>query len=297
MGNRYHQKLQKSHINLYHYVLFFLLCGIGGTTYAFQKLGLTAGLPLWSAGMRFLIAGILLLSGGCLRKRITFHRQTVMTAIQYGLLYFAAPFGIVYWVGQYLPSGLLSVLSSSVAIFSILFHFLLHGQRTGKRQLWGMALSACGILCIFFNSLFSGYEGTMIGYLIAAIAAYAGAAYATANLKFKVNAIDQYSFNTIALLIGGISLCAASLLLERGIRVFSGIPLVSLLYLALVGSLLATSITTYLMSQWDVAQVTSYRFISPVVSLLVGFVFLSERLTLQELLGAILIMIGTVIIK
>lgn len=272
--------------------LFWLLCGIGGTTYAFQKLGLANGLPLWSAGMRFLIAGGALLFWGCHKKRLACDRQTILAGIQYGLLYFAVPFGAVYWVGQYLPSGLLSVLSSSVAIFSILFHFLFYGKRTGRQQLRGIALSAVGIICIFFQSLIAGREGYAVRYLLIAMLAYAAAAYATATLKAKIDGIMPYSFNTIALLVGGISLCAVSLFRESGERFFCGAALFSLMYLALAGSLLATGITTYLMGQWDVAQVTAYRFISPVVSLFVGFVFWGERLTVNELLGAVFIIAG-----
>jgi ABC-type spermidine/putrescine transport system permease subunit I len=35
------------------YLFFIILCSIGGTTWALQKLGLNNSLPLWSAGMRF----------------------------------------------------------------------------------------------------------------------------------------------------------------------------------------------------------------------------------------------------
>ncbi len=45
----------KNHV--FNIFLFVILCTIGGTTYAFQKAGLEEGLPFWTAGIRFLIAG------------------------------------------------------------------------------------------------------------------------------------------------------------------------------------------------------------------------------------------------
>lgn len=278
-------------------LFFIVLCGIGGTTYAVQKLGLATGLPLWSAGMRFLIAAVILATWGIYKKKLVYDRQSIRAGIQYGVLYFAIPFGIVYWTGQYLPSGLLSVLSSSVAVFSIIFQFLLYGQKTGKQQLKGIALSTAGIICIFFNSCLSDYNNDMAGYLVISIAAYAGAAYATAALKTNVNGIVPYSFNTVALLAGGVILCAVSLLFEHGTRSFYGTSLVALLYLAFAGSLLATRITTYLMRQWDVAQVTAYRFISPVAALLIGFLLFGERLSFHELMGAVFILSGIAMIN
>jgi hypothetical protein len=42
-------------------ILFIILCIIGETTYAFQKIGLKNALPFWVAGIRFSIAGIVML--------------------------------------------------------------------------------------------------------------------------------------------------------------------------------------------------------------------------------------------
>lgn len=134
----------------------------------------------------------------------------------------------------------------------------------------------------------------MLLYLVACAIAYVGAAYATASLKHKVSNINQLCFNIIALLTGGGILCVFSLILEHGNRVFVG---VSLIYLAIAGSMLSTRITTFLMSQWDIAKVTAYRYISPVISLLVGFIFWHEVLSFHEIVGVLFIITGTIIIN
>lgn len=51
------------------------------------------------------------------------------------------------------------------------------------------------------------------------------------------------------------------------------------------------------MTEWNVAKVTTYRFISPVISLVVGMVFWNELLRLNEILGALLIIFGVVVIN
>lgn len=95
-------------------------------------------------------------------------------------------------------------------------------------------------------------------------------------------------------LVGGAALCGASLLLEKGNRAFYGNGFIALLYLAIAGSMLSTNITTFLMGEWDIAKVTAYRFISPVLSLVVGMFFWKERLKSHEIIGAVLIVIGVI---
>lgn len=73
--------------------------------------------------------------------------------------------------------------------------------------------------------------------------------------------------------------------------------LISVLYLAVFGSMMTTRITTYLMGKWNIAKVTTYRFISPVISLVVGFLFFSEKMSFNELVGATLIIIGAYFIN
>jgi len=278
-------------------LLFVSLCMIGGTTYAVQKLGLAEGLPLWSAGMRFLLAGSIMAGYSFFKKTWKPDSATISAGAQYGILYFAIPFGIIYWVGQYLPSGLLSVLSASVSIFSIIFNYTFFKVKTTKTQMYGIFLSLGGIIIIFLQSILLSYESNMMLYLLACTVAYIGAAYATASLKHKVTNINQLYFNIIALLTGGGILCVFSLIVEHGNRVFVGVSLIALIYLAIAGSMLSTRITTFLMSQWDIAKVTSYRYISPVISLLVGFVFWREVLSFHEIVGALFIISGTIVIN
>lgn len=273
--------------------MFLILCLIGGTTYAVQKIGLTNSLPLWSAGMRFIIAGILMAVLTFCKEGFIPNKKTITTGISYGLLYFAIPFGLVYWLGQFLNSSLLSVLSSSVSVFAVIFNALFHNERTTKAQLYGIFLSMLGVCIVFLDSIFCSYNAGETLYLLVGIFAYCCAAYATAFLKHKINHIQQNHFNTIALLTGGIILALASLLLEDGIRTFSSYSLWALLYLSIAGSVLSTKITTYLISQWNVAKVTAYRFISPVISIAVGFFLWQESFNTHEIIGCIFIIAGT----
>ncbi len=200
-------------------------------------------------------------------------------------------------MGQYLPSGLLSVLSASVTVFAIGFNYILKGEKTSGRQIWGIIFSMIGVIAIFTQSVIVDVDYLVIVCLIIALLAYLGAAFSTAFLKSKVKTIDQSTFIAVSLCVGGIILSTISVIFERGSRGFSGMSLISVLYLAVFGSMMTTRITTYLMGKWNIAKVTAYRFISPVISLVVGFLFFSEKMSFNELVGATLIIIGAYFIN
>lgn len=215
----------------------------------------------------------------------------------YGILYYAIPFGALYWVGQYLPSGLLSVLSASVPIFVLIFNALLQGNKTTKFQVGGVIISMLGILVIFSHALFFSINVNTILYMGIAIVAYIGAAFATAMLKQRIAVVDHISFMSISLIIGGVILALSSFIFETGVRAFSGISLKSLLYLAIFGSVVAVYINTYLTAKWHIAKVSASRFVSPTISLYIGFVFLGEKLSINDYVGTGFIFVGLLLIN
>lgn len=161
----------------------------------------------------------------------------------------------------------------------------------------GWIFSMLGVIAIFIQSSLASYNHAYLLSLTVALIAYIGAAYATALLKNKVQNIYPLSFNGMSLLFGGSILCIVSLFAEHGNRLFHGKALFSLVYLAIAGSMFATRITTYLMSQWHVAKVTMYRFVAPVISLLAGFLLFKEILHCYEIVGVVLIIVGIVFIN
>lgn len=91
--------------------------------------------------------------------------------------------------------------------------------------------------------------------------------------------------------------CFFLFFVEKGLRIFWGYSLCALLYLSLMGSVLSTKITTFLMGQWNVAKVTAYRFISPVISIGVGFLLWREKLSCNEMIGCVFIIVGVFVIN
>jgi drug/metabolite transporter (DMT)-like permease len=67
--------------------------------------------------------------------------------------------------------------------------------------------------------------------------------------------------------------------------------------LAIIGSVLGFSINIYLLKKWHISKATAHLFISPVIALYVGFVFLGETLNKQVYIGTAFVIAGVIFIN
>src|SRR6184192_350704 len=91
-------------------IVWLILCGIWGSTWLFIKIGLNDLPPLTFAGIRFVLASLILWS---------------LIAIS-GMLQFTFNYGLVFWGEQHISSGLAAVLQSTFPLFGLVIaHFYL----------------------------------------------------------------------------------------------------------------------------------------------------------------------------
>ena len=279
------------------HVLFGLLCLIGGTTWAVQKAGLKDSLPFWSAGMRFMIASVMIAVFLLIRKQFVVSKELLVLSFFNGIMYFSIPFGSVYWASLYLPSGLVSILAASISVFALIINRLVKGTPATKIQKWGIFLALLGITIVFGNQLFFKVEVTEIISMAAILCAMFGSAFIQIKVQQKIRTLPILSFNSLSMLSGGTILLISSLVVESGTRTFSGISLYSLLYLAIIGSILGFWINIYLLKNWHISKAPSHLFISPVIALYIGFLFLDETLNANIYLGTLFVIFGVMFIN
>src|SRR5205814_8701389 len=136
-------------------VVWLILCGIWGSTWLFIKLGLVDLPPLTFAGIRFLLAS-LILSALILARGVRWPRSRhdwSLIAIV-GLLQFTLNYGLVFWGEQYIPSGLAAVLQSTFPAFGLVIaHLYLPYERLTTREVIGVLMGVVGVAIIFSDQL------------------------------------------------------------------------------------------------------------------------------------------------
>ena len=280
-------------------LVWLLLCCIWGSTWLFIKLGLRDLPPLTFAGIRFVIAAIILFAL-ILARRVPLpnkKRDWILLAVT-GVMSFSLNYGLVFWGEQYISSGLAALLQSTLPAFGLIIaHFYLPGERMTLPRIAGVLLGVLGVGVIFSNQLQVSGPRALWGSAAlvgsAFCAAYANVLVKTygLNLQPTMLAGGQMLFGLIPLLLIGIPLEGNPLKFH-----WTPIAVISLLYLAVVGTVIAFLLYYWLMHNMDVTKTMLIALVTPVVAVILGMLVLKEELHWRTLVGGAMIMSGIALI-
>jgi len=283
-------------------LVWLLLCCIWGSTWLFIKLGLNDLPPLTFAGIRFVIAALILFSLiGARRVPLPRTRRDLMLLALTGVLSFSLNYGLVFWGEQYISSGLAALLQSMLPAFGLIIaHYYLPRERITLPRMLGVLLGVLGVGVIFSNQLQVSGPRALWGSAALVVSAFC-AAYANVlvktyglNLQPSVLAAGQMVFGLIPLLLIGIPLEGNPLKFH-----WTPIAFVSLLYLAIVGTVIAFLAYYWLMRNMDVTKTMLIALVTPVVAVVLGMLILKEELHWRTLVGGAMIMsgIGLIVVR
>ncbi|MFL4555040.1 drug/metabolite exporter YedA [Yersinia kristensenii] len=256
----------------------FTLYFVWGSTYLVIRIGVESWPPLMMAGLRYLIAGVLLFSFLAIRGHAlpTFRQWVGASAI--GILLLAIGNGLVTIAEhQHVPSGIAAVMVATVPLFTLCFS-MLWGMRNTKLEWSGIALGLVGIILLNTGS---NLLGNPLGALLILLAS---ASWAFGSVWSSRLALPNGPMSGAAqMLVAGVILLLASTLSGEELTQTPSIAgILSLLYLIVFGSMLAISAYMFLLKNVRPAVATSYAYVNPVVAVLLGIGFAGESLSTRE---------------
>ncbi len=266
------------------------MCAIWGTTWLGIKISLRYAPPIAGAGLRFVIAGLVMYAAAAALRKTVHPRKTpwklvlVLAAFLFGMNYI-----LTYTAETHVSSGVTAVLFGVLPFFMFGMGHYLIGERTTPVTWLGALLAFAGVAVI---SLEADVHGS-IWYALAAVGAAASSAFA--NVYAKRHA-DNDPLVTLppAMLIAGVAVTAIGFAAEHPDthRAFSAPSWAALLYLAIAGSGLAFFLNLWLLARIRAWIVGMSSLIIPVIAVAVGVIFGGERFGLRELVGAALVIAG-----
>src|SRR5437879_379339 len=196
-------------------IVWLILCGIWGSTWLFIKLGLADLPPLTFAGIRFVLASLILSMLICARGVSWPRSRTdwILIAIV-GLLQFSLNYGLVFWGEQYISSGLAAVLQSTFPAFGLVIaHFYLPQERLTAGRVMGVLLGVCGVAVIFSDQLSVAGSMALLGSVALVLSALCGS-YSNVLVKAYGGKIDPQVFAACQMIFGFVPLLAIGLSTE-----------------------------------------------------------------------------------
>jgi drug/metabolite transporter (DMT)-like permease len=271
------------------------LCAVWSSTWLVIKVGLRDLPPISYAGIRFLIAIIVLLAVSCGRVRLLPQRALDYLVLAFtGVLMFAVNYGLLFWGELHISSGLAAVLQATIPIFGMLFaHQMLPDEPLRLHKLAGalLALGGVTIICgrlLGFNEVMAFWAG--LGIVFGA----AGAAFSNVLLKVRRIQLAPAMIAAWQMIFGAMPLLVIGFFAEGSPLRFhwSALSIFCLFYLAVIGSALTFLLLYWLLPRMTVARLQAISLITPPGAVALGWAIGGERFSLWSLLGACFVLAG-----
>jgi drug/metabolite transporter (DMT)-like permease len=278
---------------------FLSIYVIWGSTYLAIRYAVETIPPLYTAGIRHLTAGTILLVWALVKGlRPTWPQLRASVVI--GFFFFLVGHGLLHWAERIVPSGLASLL---IAIEPIMV-FLLSSAAARTWRLNGMLLA--GILLGLFGvgMLLRGTgaeaaRGTTLGSVMILVSAFSWSVGIIYSRRSHLSG-SPLLLSALSLLSGAVMLLfTATVVGEAKEFVFSQITMTSWLalgYLILFGSVIAFTAYNWLLEHYSPTLVATHTYVNPVVAVLLGWAYGGEALTMKVAMAAALVVVAVVLV-
>ena len=274
-------------------VVLALFCTyfIWGSTYLAIRFGIESFPPFLMAGMRFTIAGFILY---CVMRYLGAANPTKrqwLGASAVGILLPAFGNGTVCYVQQTISSSVAALSIATAPIWMAIFSSI-WGHRITHKEWLGVAVGFVGIALLNVGGSLHG-QLTSALLLIFAAASWSFGSVWGKRLEMPVGLMASAT----QMLIGGLALLLMSVLQgEVWPQQISQKSWGAMLFLVVLGSLVAYSAYQYLLKTVRPLVASSNTFVNPVVAFTVGIWFANEHVTTVEFIALAVILAGVFLV-
>jgi drug/metabolite transporter (DMT)-like permease len=265
---------------------------IWGSTYLGLRFGLESFPPFLLNGFRFLLAGGILFIYLKIRGRVTATRRQWWNAARMGLILLVGGVGLVT-IAEDLGVGS-GVAATAVAVVPVWMALIggLFGTWPHRREWIGLAIGLAGVLVLAQEGDFQASPVGMILIIISPIVWAFGSIWGA-----RLDLPDSSMTTAIELVTAGVVMTAFGPLFgERITDPPTTVAWIALIYLAIMGSLVAFTAYIYLLNTVRPALSSSYAYVNPIVAVALGVSLGSETLTGPVFIALPLILLSVALV-
>lgn len=263
-----------------------------GAAFSLTNIAVSSISPVWVAAGRSLVALLALRAFLLLRGRpITISKALVPAYLIVGVLTGVAPYILISWGQQFIPSSLGGVLFASVPLLTLLFGFALFEMPRPSFAILAGAIIGLGGVALAFASpaelSASGLQGAIATVL-------AAASYAIGGLFLQRQHItDIAAFSTVQLVPASIILVVIAWTnSEAQLREACSTSWIALVVLGLAGTCIPLLSLFALVGREGAETASLTTFFIPFVALMIGAFLLDETFSATALLGLLIALAG-----
>jgi drug/metabolite transporter (DMT)-like permease len=281
-----------------------ILYVVWGSTYLGIAVAVDTIPPFLMAGVRFLIAGVVLLVWSIARGGRDFRPPSLREwrdSSIVGALLLGGGMGMVAYGEQTVPSGITALIIALMPVWVAILGRVFLKERLPRMAIAGIVLGFVGVAILIGPSAFGG-TGALEPLALAAIL-FSPISWSSGSL-FASNRATLPSHPLVAtgaqMVTGGLVLMVMSLASGElvGFRIggVSTDSLIATAYLTVIGSLLAFTAYGWLLRVAPLPLIATYAYVNPIVAVILGAIVLSEPIEPRTLLAGAVIVVGVAVI-
>jgi drug/metabolite transporter (DMT)-like permease len=252
--------------------------------------------PLFTAGVRFFLAGVLLYGFMRLRGHARPSLVEWRNLALIGLLMFVLTYGPLFWAEQYVTSSMTAVIEATLPITTIALEVMVF--RTQPLQ-WRIALGVgtgfLGVMLLLLHN--SAQQLAAVPCLVILGAGIAWSSGTVLSKRLSLPASRPLSAGA-QMMLGGSILLGLSLMTGE-MHPFPRVSVratLALVYLVIFGSLIAYTAYVWLLGRFSATRVSSHAYVNPLIAVALGHFAAGEVVTIRSILASVIIVASVLLI-
>ncbi len=259
-----------------------------GSAAIFTRWGLDNASPIALLILRFSTALIILFVLALFRKRLLPKHGTRKQVLLTGLLIIAG-YSICYF--KAMAHGVTPGLMATIMGIQPILTLCLMEKNWQKERLLGLCISLAGLILLVWKSLTMSFIAPIgVLFALAALICITFGAIMQKNIQQAPTDVLPLQY-VISLVV-----CLFIVPFEHFEITWNSQLIISVLFLGILISVVAQLILYRLLSQGNIVNVTSLFYLVPIVTALLDFLILKNKLPLAGLIGMIAILLGLMLV-
>ena len=274
---------------------FFAIYIIWGSTYVFNKIAVTELAPFFLASLRFIAAGLLIMIiSKILNFKLAITKKQFLNSLIAGFLFLVYGNGVFVWALKYVDSGFAALLASTQPLFVLLLMRLIDRKPMQKKSIIGVLLGLVGMYLLVSQQEITSSEGSILGVFMIFTCVFSWS-YGSVFVS-KADLPKNFFVSTgYQMLIAGFMLLIGSLIFKEtwvSPLNWSTEVQLSMLFLISFGGIAVFTAFNYLLKNVSPEKVATSAYVNPIIAMVLGWYFLSEKLTVQSIIASIVLLTG-----
>jgi drug/metabolite transporter (DMT)-like permease len=245
--------------------------------------------PCGGATIRFAFAALILVGLVIVTRRPFPRGRSLWGAALYGIVGFAASYGLLYTALQDVPAGTATVLLALTPLMTLGLAVAHRQEQFHVQGLIGGLIALGGVAIVFADQIEANVPPIGLGMVVLGTLCVAEAGVI---LKW-IPKSDPFSTNAVAMATGVIILGALSVLAGDP-RTIPALPetWLAIAYLVVLGSVVLFSLYVFTLQRWTASAVSYSTLLFPFVGVTAATIAFGERFSPALLVGGVVALVG-----